>query len=349
MTLARTLPVPSNHPHPRPISVAWWSLVFLASLGCQRSSALQGVYVSPQTASFGVVHAHRVIQHEFQIQNSTPSTVQITDIRLSCGCSTLKIAKRILEPGEIVSAMMSVDLKGKTGRQTFQASLVTDSRVAPVVSLILEGEVIVDRLDSEVFIQLGTFPPDTHISEITWISKGGLPNTLLTGIRKESGPLEVSIETDIEPLENALPVRLFGRTPRSPGAFDTVATATLENGPWRTANIRFRGSVRSRWRYPRDVYLGVVEGGRSLQTSFSILDAFRDLYPSPPIQRVELSDAAPFTAELARRAEGEIVIDVLLPPDSPPGASGRPLVITLMMDDDKREELVVNLYARRID
>lgn len=244
---------------------------------------------------------------------------------------------------------MSVDLKGKTGRQTFQASLATDSKVAPVVPLLLEGVVIVDRLDSEVFLQLGAFPPDAHISEIAWISKGGLANARLADIQKESGPLEVSIETDIEPLENALPVRLFGRTPRSPGAFDTVATATMENGPWRTANIRFRGSVRSRWRFPQDVYLGVVENDRRLQAQFSILDAFRDLYPSPSIQRVELSDAAPFTAELARFSEGEIVIDVRLPSDSPRGASGRPLVITIVMDDDKREELIVNLYARRID
>jgi hypothetical protein len=342
-------PVPWIDRPPQTSLGMWWRLVLILSLGCQPARTMHGVSVSPQTASFGVVENNGVISQEFQIHNFSPWSVRITDVRLLCGCTSVSLAKRVLDPGEVVVAVMSVDLKGKTGKQIFQARLLTDSKVAPFVDLILEGDVSVDRRDSEIFIPLGAFPPDVHISQVAWISKGGCSQARLTGIVHESGPLEASLEAGVEPRENALPVRISGRTPQAAGSFDTVATATLEAGPWQTAQIRFRGVVRSRWRYPRDVYLGFADDGNALQSSFSIRDVFHQLAPGPTVRDVEIADARPFLVGFQRISDDEMVFDVRLSPDAPIGASRRRLVITLVKDDDTREELSVNLYARRIE
>lgn len=326
-----------------------WCLALILSIGCQPARTLHGVYVSPQTATFGVVDNNRVITQEFQIHNFSPWTMRITDVRLSCGCTSLSLAQRVLDPGEVAVAVMSVDLKGRTGKQTFQARLLTDSQVSPFIDLLLEGDVSVDRRDSEIFIPLGTFPPDAHLSQVVWISKGGFSQARLTGIVNESGPLEASIEEGIEARENALPVRISGRTPQATGPFDTVATATLVAGPWQAAKIRFRGVVRSRWRYPRDVYLGLADDGNGLQGSFSIHDVFHHAAPGPPVRDVEIADAQPFMVGFRRISDDEIVFDVRLSADAPIGASHRRLVITLVKNDDTREELSVNVYARRIE
>lgn len=317
----------------------------LQTPGCSRESEPWGVYVSPQLADLGVVHGDKPVSHEFQIKNATSTAVRIVDMQISCGCTSLNLSQRLIEPGDSIQARMDVSLEGQTGRRTFQARLVTDCKSAPFLDLILQAEVVVERRDRELIVDIGAFPPGEEISTLAWISKGGFPTARLTAVDTVSGPLSAAIETQALPRENAIPIKLSGRAPLSPGLFDTVLHATVQGGSWSESQIRIRGTVTPRWSYPGDVYVGFANDTKSAKASFVIKDRF-PAQGSSHVRDVTTSAASPFVVIARTPANGVLTVDVELPASAKPGAASTALVIRIVRDENSIDELTVNLFGR---
>src|ERR1700730_9563604 len=72
----------------------------------------------------GRVLTGAIVEHRFQIANhyACPIMVQSeADIVKSCGCTTLKLTKRDLAPGDSAEAVMRVNTQGKSGDFTVSA------------------------------------------------------------------------------------------------------------------------------------------------------------------------------------------------------------------------------------
>ena len=62
-----------------------------------------------------------VLKGEFPFQNSSDHIVEVTEVKVSCGCTKVKLKKKLYLPGEKGVIPYSISLKGKT--QTFSKSL----------------------------------------------------------------------------------------------------------------------------------------------------------------------------------------------------------------------------------
>jgi hypothetical protein len=77
---------------------------------------------SQPTADLGELRGGLVYQHRFDFANDSASPIEITDVRLGCGCLSPVLDKRKLQPGEKGSLLMHVRTLGQPeGARTWQA------------------------------------------------------------------------------------------------------------------------------------------------------------------------------------------------------------------------------------
>lgn len=78
-------------------------------------------FVQP-TADLGELRGGLVYQQRFEFVNDAPGPIDITDIRLGCGCLTPVLDKRVLQAGEKGSLVMHLRTLGQpNGPRTWQA------------------------------------------------------------------------------------------------------------------------------------------------------------------------------------------------------------------------------------
>lgn len=100
-------------------------LILLAVLGYsqavgQRPQGDQGprIVVEPERWDFGEVKQPAVATHDFTVRNAGQGTLEIRRVSTSCGCTSAKIGKERIEPGEETTLMVTYDsgaMKGEKG------------------------------------------------------------------------------------------------------------------------------------------------------------------------------------------------------------------------------------------
>ncbi len=90
---------------------------------------------------FGYVNQGDSVVHEFTFQNTGKKTLLITDINTSCGCTSSRVAKDTLEPGD--SSILRVVFNSK-GREGFQEKsvMVFANTFPPQTQVFITGTVI---------------------------------------------------------------------------------------------------------------------------------------------------------------------------------------------------------------
>ncbi|MCK5805107.1 MAG: DUF1573 domain-containing protein, partial [Lentisphaeria bacterium] len=80
-----------------------------------------------------------VVSHTFTLENRGSDPLVIEKIRKGCGCTTTRIGMRTIPPGESVDLDVSVDLKGRVGRQKKSVYLYTNDPTNRIVRLCMSG------------------------------------------------------------------------------------------------------------------------------------------------------------------------------------------------------------------
>lgn len=81
------------------------------------------------------------VRMTFAFENVGEEAVTITDIRPSCGCTTADLEKKTYEPGEKGCITAIFDIGNRSGMQSKQIVVRTDSQESPVVTLTLKVDV----------------------------------------------------------------------------------------------------------------------------------------------------------------------------------------------------------------
>ena len=98
---------------------------------------------------FGAKNNAETITHTFVLENKGKVNVQIKQVVATCGCTTTKLEKKIVQPGEKISLKMSVALK----------SLLGDVNKTVIVRLDTpDKQFIVLRLIGKSFLEIDTIP-----------------------------------------------------------------------------------------------------------------------------------------------------------------------------------------------
>jgi hypothetical protein len=110
-----------------------------------------------------VVLDKNTITGEFKIVNTNKYTVNIREVKLSCGCADMSLSKENIVSGESVDATITVKLDGKYGHCMFEALVMTDDITAPIITLHLVANVAKKKLDGTVVLDLGLLGPSDKI------------------------------------------------------------------------------------------------------------------------------------------------------------------------------------------
>lgn len=70
---------------------------------------LPKIEITPSSFDFGEIEFGRVVEYTFKIKNSGTEVLEIKRVATSCGCTTAKAAKNLINPGEEADLLVKYD------------------------------------------------------------------------------------------------------------------------------------------------------------------------------------------------------------------------------------------------
>jgi len=114
----------------------------LVLLALSTAAADQGgqpnIQFDSQVFDFGTVDEGARINHTFKVVNKGSGTLKIVEAYASCGCTTPKFAKKILEPGEGTDLFVTIDTSMKQNGVTKTLNVSSNDPKRPIVELALK-------------------------------------------------------------------------------------------------------------------------------------------------------------------------------------------------------------------
>lgn len=95
----------------------------------------------PNSFDFGVVKEGDIIKHTFKLKNSEDAPINIKEVNTSCACTTPKVEKNIVMPGEEVAIEIAFNTKGYPGIRKRQLFVHTDSKKSGLVIFEIQADV----------------------------------------------------------------------------------------------------------------------------------------------------------------------------------------------------------------
>lgn len=264
------------------VMCAWW-VVLAFDVYEQDSSGPQSsaLVVIPAVQHFATEAADEVITRRFQIRNDTTRDVRIVEVRTGCSTCT-----RVKAPGSVAARsegeiVMTADVSGRRGKVAIETQLITDHPSFPTLRFSIEGMIVADDL-GEIPYELGTFLPGSSLNELVRLSKNGFPEARLTSAEIAEGD-GLSAEIVDSALGSDFVVRIRGVTPEIQGGFERRLRLTAEKASWKAGTLQLRGTIASRWKAPREIYLGHLAAGASAQKQIEIVDTFAGSPRAPSV------------------------------------------------------------------
>ena len=116
----------------------------LFSCGTLLAQAGPKIEASESQYSFGSVYQGTVVKHVFTLRNAGKDTLQIENVRSSCGCTVAMVDKKNVAPGESTLVEASFNSDRFAGHVSKDIYVQSNDPAQPVTKLSLTGEVKVD-------------------------------------------------------------------------------------------------------------------------------------------------------------------------------------------------------------
>lgn len=98
------------------------------------------IIMSPDPVfDFGERDSEEKVTHDFVVKNTGDESLQITDVKTTCGCTVAKPEVNTLAPGEETKIGVTFNLKGKQGVQNKKITVLTNDPETPQYYLELKG------------------------------------------------------------------------------------------------------------------------------------------------------------------------------------------------------------------
>ena len=120
-------------------------LAFLLPLSAQAQepAPLKPIIVCDEPAfDFGEKNNTEFVEHDYPIRNEGTLSLEILNVRASCGCTAVKPSKDVIPPGEEASIRARFDLRGRHGFQRKSITVKSNDPNTPTLVLSLTGTAI---------------------------------------------------------------------------------------------------------------------------------------------------------------------------------------------------------------
>ena len=212
-----------------------YSLVVVAGLWAASSASAntwgQGLF-DGLSKDFGSVHRGPMLSHHFRVTNRTQGPVNISSVRVSCGCVTATAMKTYLQAGEETSIYITMDTTRFVGPKSVTVYVQFDSPQFDEVRLVVQANGRTDLTISPDTLALGQVKRGTEATASTTVTFHGHPGAKITAAAGESNYVQATFaeerRTDYE-VAYKLTVKLRGDTPAGKWFTDVWLTTNLDS------------------------------------------------------------------------------------------------------------------------
>lgn len=245
----------------------------LISTGCDDQNGEGGIYVAPSVYDFGERVDEDEIAAQFEVVNTTDEDARIVKIEPSCGCTGVQLSEHVIPAGGSIDLYINVDSEGRFGEQVFSVLLVTDNPLFPAIVAKLTGLLITNKVRGTIPYDIGQFVPGAEIDERVRVAVGTASSVKIKRVKPTDG---LAIKATVRAVgDGTAECRFSGQAPLANGEFSaTVDLAADDASNWHQQTILVRGNVKSRWRYPKETFLGYMRQGCRNTKSVVIEDTF---------------------------------------------------------------------------
>lgn len=115
--------------------------MFLVSFGLKMDQKVANIEFEELVYDFGSLDEGEKAFHDFEFSNTGDAPLIISDVEVSCGCTTPSFPKEAIAPGEKSSVRIGFNSKGKSGRFDKSVTVVSNAEDS-AVRLRIVGRII---------------------------------------------------------------------------------------------------------------------------------------------------------------------------------------------------------------
>ena len=102
---------------------------------------LPKIYFPETQYDFGLVKEGDVVSHTFKFMNNGKATLDINDIKTSCGCTAALVSSKKIEPGKDGTIKIDLDTKNRQGRMSRTITVTSNDPEEPNKVITIYAEV----------------------------------------------------------------------------------------------------------------------------------------------------------------------------------------------------------------
>jgi hypothetical protein len=143
---------------------------------------------------FGSVPRGPMLKHYFRVSNNTKEAVTISDVRVSCGCTSATALKTYLKPGEETFIYATMDTTRFIGPKTVTIFVQFSSPSFEEVRLWVQANGRNDFAVGPDTLEMGQVKRGSTPSAGVTVTFYGMPDTKITDIKAESNYIKTDLK-----------------------------------------------------------------------------------------------------------------------------------------------------------
>jgi len=193
------------------------------------------------TFNFGEKDQNVTVEHTFVLRNDGNATLQIGNVRTSCGCTVANVSNKTLEPGQTAEVTARLSLKGRQGQQRKAITVESNDPATPQLQLYLEGNATATVTVTPDKVYFGQLDENAAVTGVVSIVASGDTTIHITQVDAGSDAVTVTSET-VEDGKNYR-VLVSPRTPIPAGSISGVVRVLTDSAQYPQINIPITGIV----------------------------------------------------------------------------------------------------------
>lgn len=176
--------------------------------------------------NFGSAESSQTVEHEYLLRNNGKLTLEISQVRPSCGCTVANISEKSVPPGGESRVTARLSLAGRNGHQHKTIVVESNDPQQPQFMLSLEGDVATPMSIQPERVIFGQIGPDAAVTSVVTVASS-TDAFHISGLDAGSAGLQATSET----VEEGKQYRLFISTkpPLPPGGFSGVVKVNTDH------------------------------------------------------------------------------------------------------------------------
>lgn len=239
------------------------SVVVMAWTGqIQAASWADGLF-DELSRDFGAVPRGTLLTHPFRVANNTQGTVSISNVRVSCGCTTARAIQNVLKPGEETAIFVQMDTrrflntKAVTVYVTFNQPRFEEARI------LVQANSREDVIFAPEGINFGKVKKGTAPTARMAVTFLGSSNMKITEVSSESNYVQPKIvDTGRDGVQSSIQIQAVLRQDTPPGKWFTDVWLKTNNPSMPKLRVPVTVEVEAELSMvPNNVQLGQVKAG----------------------------------------------------------------------------------------